>query len=267
MAYVKFKAISKKGKVYSSGSTPCFSGLRNFNLGVGMLTKGTWTDINKDPLYKIRYKPNNSSGLSDKILNFYYDYLYNHNGWRDLIYNKNILSIEESGIDARCDVNGSLLLAVLSAYRNIDELPKMVSSFYYMCSLDYVNNKDIAFYMSHFVHVTKNGTMYHLPSSDNYNTNHLMFNYYNHSILDGIKYASSFPYTDKTEYLPKFTEDYVFGGTYEYFKFSESVKDSIYYKFKGMYKSNDDTIIIKKFKKLILKMQFGVEDIKKCQKI
>lgn len=243
MAYTSFDIVSKSGKVIEKREVSCFSCLRDFNLGVKMVSKGKWVDAKTDPIDTIIIYLQNDKGLPKEHLDFYMRYLYSHSYWGTLLvdyhsYKKITVKVGNLG--------GDILLSILTIIRMVDELPEMVSAFYYLTSLDYVDNLDLAFFLATFVTVD-NGKVTILRGRV-YNTNHHFLDRGIHSLSDAVSYAKDFPYKSNDD---PFNVVFRFQGSFNYFSKSKIGKN-MYYFIDGLLESKRPNVF---FKNRYLKLQ------------
>lgn len=233
MAFVTYSIHSKSGNSHTFEEAPCFSGLRELNKGIDMLTKGVWKSCETDPLSYITLHLNNEDELSEDIIENYYNYLQSHKFWGKMFYFKNGKDYKEGIIVKVEKYSGALLLSILTLLRCIDEYPTILISFNNILSLDYVCNKDIAFLLSQVVSISKGGEH---SRYINQNSNHMLLDIKSHTLSDIVSYAKYFPYED--DMSSSYVESYKLGGNYEYFKL-ECREFSIYnslgqYKLEGL---------------------------------
>jgi len=109
--------------------------------------------IDRDIVKKVTYHMNFRMNLSDKDVNTYLEYLYYHRGWGKYVLNSNVTSIRKYGVSITADIHGEQLLAVLTAFRYIDEYPRIVKSFCTFIGEKYKLHPDVAFMAAHLIKV------------------------------------------------------------------------------------------------------------------
>lgn len=211
MSHVNYNIVFDNGKVAYLKYEPCFSALGDLrsavewhdaleNLGIDLTT----TDVKK-----IFYKPRIDSSLSEADIIFYLEYLYYHRGWGRWVLNDSFHSIRNDGVFVRADISGTLILATLTAYRYLDEVPKMVKNFRLFSSKMGLN-QDLAFFLAH---IFENMSDFVMESPLGWGGHSLI--YAGRSTLEDIgEYVTSFPYVDKIE---KYNSTYSVSGVCEHF--------------------------------------------------
>ena len=247
---VTYTIISKTGISHTFKNSDCFAGLWNINSGIDMVTHGKWGSVEKDPVEYIIVYPKNVNNLADKVVDKWFNYLLNHRYWSTFL----TVDANKGYRIAVGNKGGDELLALCTFIRYVDEIPLVLTSFYNMTSLDYVENEDICFLLSLFI-LIKVGkpTLLWRSKGIHYNDNHLVMQFQRHKLGDIVKYASpSFPYKEVIPYMV----NYKFNGVYDYF--DRSTGKCISSSLNALYRG--DTMDKGLFKDLIISMQEEVRE-------
>jgi len=242
---ISYTIISSLGKKHIFKRKACFSHLRELNKGIHTLTKGKWGSLKDDPLAFIVIYPENVGKLDQKVIDKWLRYLYNHHYWGKLLVKGT------KGITIRVGgSSGTILLALCTIIRYINECPNVLKSFYNITSLDYVENYDIAMMLSLLIYVEKGKILEQRckGGGGGFNTNHHLINEHQHTLGDITQYATKFPY--KSQALP-YNKTYNFMGTFDYFSVAPQSK-KLTTVISELINSKDRPL---EFKKLVLEIQ------------
>lgn len=212
---VYFNVITEGGFVAKFSRKSCFMVLCRLGKSIDMMSEfdGYINNLNVDKIKAINLLSRNISDLPNKVIKYYYEYLFNHKGWKDWVLNKSVSDIIKNGVMVRADIPHQHMISALVAYRMVDEHPNMVTSFYNLCSQDYNFNRDVIFLMSHYL----------VDNIHEYNSNHHLINKFKHTIDDVIIYSTMFPYPNPVHNKP-YNETFKISDIYKYFSQSNPIK-------------------------------------------
>ena len=157
-----YNVIFTGGKELKIRETGCFSELSSLKSTVHFMrhlcnkdifTTPDYKRIDRDIVKKVTYHVRFHNSISKENVNTYLEYLYYHRGWGQYVLNSNVPSILKHGVSITADIHGEQLLAVLTAFRYIDEYPRIVNTFCILIGDKYKLHPDVAFMAAHVVRV------------------------------------------------------------------------------------------------------------------
>jgi len=148
----KYDVHFSNGAAIHFEDTACFSELASLSSSIDWHFdengEGDEPSLHNDKVTKIVYHIDYHDMLSDEEVDRYLSYLFNHKQWSPMIRNKSVKGIRKNGLNITANLHGEEILAVLTAFRYLEEFPRMVKTFFYL-STDKGKKEGLSFALSH----------------------------------------------------------------------------------------------------------------------